>query len=920
MRSSWFLRVFLALLALVLLSFFVFSEYYTDFMWFGSLGFAGVFTTVLWTKVWLGLVAGTLFGLFIWANLWWAKGRLWQLQGELIEATLGRAVTPRWIKIILTLAAAAIGVIAGINFAAYWEVFLQYLNRVPFGVGDPIFHRDVAFYVFQVPFLEALYGTVMAAIVIAILGSGALYIFNRQINFGRGMPELMPQPMAHLSLLLAAAFLVKAGGYLLRLYGLVYSPRGVVFGASYTDVHAEAPGLKILAVLAIALAIITALNAFLRRTNLPAIGFGVLLAASFLAGTVYPYFVQQFEVTPNELTREEPYIRYTIEFSRLGFGLDQVDEKEFTAQDGLNQQTLAANQGTIENIRIWDRPQLLSTYAQLQGLRPYYRFNDVDVDRYTINGRYRQVTLAARELDKSVLAQQNSDTWVNRHLNFTHGYGLVMSPTTEVTAEGLPLMMVKDIPPKSTVNVAVTRPEIYFGELTDDYVLVDTKQKEFDYPMGDDNAYTTYQGTGGVKLSSPLVKAAFALRLESFQMLLSDVVQRDSRILLYRNIKPTAAAPLTRQAKIAPFLSYDDNPYIVVGDDGGLFWIIDAYTYSGRFPYSERTPEGMNYIRNSVKVVVDAYNGDTTYYVVDPKDPLIQTYQKMFPSLFTSIDQMRPDLRRHIRYPMGLFQVQAERYATYHMLDPIVWYNKEDKWQGVGLTGAGAATDQSSGQSGQKTVPQPEYIIMRIPGQQAEEFVLIMPYTPTTKQNMIAWIAARSDGEHYGQLLVFKFPKQKLVYGPEQIKARINQDPEIVRQLTLWTSANQGDLMVIPIDNSLVYVRPLYLESATNKLPELKRVIVAYGERVVMEPSLGEALARIFGATPITPGPVTPGTPSPGPSTGTGQSAAVRSLIAQANQLYQQAQEAMTRGDWAAYGSAVQNLGQVLKQLQGAGG
>ncbi|MHB0885664.1 MAG: UPF0182 family membrane protein [Bacillota bacterium] len=910
MRNSWFLRVFFILLALALVAFWVFSEFYTDYLWFGSLGYANVFTSILWTKVWLGLLVGAVVALFVWANLWWAKGRLWQFQGELLEATIGRAVTPRWIKFILSATAVAVGFLAGLNFAGYWETYLQFRNRVPFGVADPIFHRDVAFYAFQIPFYEALYGTAMAAIVIALAGAAVVYVFNRQVVLTGSIPELMPQARLHLSLLLASAFLVKAGGYLLRLYSLVYSPRGVVHGASYADVHAELPGLRVLTVLIVALAVTTIVAAFLRRANLVIVGFGVLLVASLIAGTVYPFFVQQFEVTPNEFTKEKPFIEYTIAFTRLGFGLDKVQEQEFPALDGLTPQSLAANQGTIENIRVWDRPQLQNTYTQLQAIRPYYKFNDVDVDRYTVNGRYRQVTVSARELDKSALANMNSDTWVNRHLNYTHGYGAVFAPTTEVTPEGLPLLMIKDIPPKSTVNVAITRPEIYFGELTNDYVLVDTKQNEFDYPMGDDNAYSKYEGTGGVVLSSPLVKLAFALRLESYQMLLSDVIQRGSRVLLYRNIEPSAEAPLTREAKIAPFLTYDDNPYIVIGDDGRLFWIIDAYTTTNRFPYSESTASGTNYIRNSVKVVVDAYNGDTSYYVVDPSDPIVRTYQKMFPTLFQDISRMRPDLRRHIRYPLDLFKVQAERYQVYHMLDPMVWYNKEDKWQGVGLTVSGT-------QPGQQAVTDPEYIIMRLPGQTDEEFVLIMPYTPTTKQNMIAWIAARSDGDHYGQLLVFKFPKQTLLYGPEQIKARINQDPEIVRQLTLWTSANQGDLMVIPIGNSIVYVRPLYLESATNKLPELKRVIVSYGDRVVMEPSLGEAFARIFGT------PVSPGT-KPGPTTGTGGtqagqlSAAVQSLITQANDLYRRAQEAITAGDWAAYGKAVQDLGDVLRRLQDA--
>jgi uncharacterized membrane protein (UPF0182 family) len=556
----------------------------------------------------------------------------------------------------------------------------------------------------------------------------------------------------------------------------------------------------------------------------------------------------------------------------------------------LTPEALADAEPTTTNIRLWDYRPVRDTYSQIQEFRLYYDFVDVDVDRYSLDDTYRQVTLSAREM---ATEQLQSRTWLNEHLQFTHGYGLVLSPVNEVTSDGLPELWVRDLPPRTVPGLEITRPEIYHGEKTDSYVFVNSTIEEFDYPSGDQNITTTYEGHGGVLMDSPLKRAAFAYRFGDVSVVLSNYLTRETRVMLYRNVHE-------RVRQVAPFLLYDSDPYLVIAD-GRLIWLQDAYTATSMYPYSQPYYDRFNYIRNSVKVTIDAYDGDVTFYVVDNQDPLIRAYAAIFPALFKPWDQMPPALRSHVRYPEGLFLIQAEMNNTYHMQNPTVFYNKEDLW---------ATAHDVSG--GTEQPMEPYYVILRLPGQEMQEFVLIQPFTPANKQNMVAWMAARCDGEDYGKLLLYKFNKQELVYGPLQIEARIDQEPVISSQLSLWNQRGsqviRGNLLVIPIEHSLLYVEPLYLQAETGQLPELKRVIVASGDRIIMTTTLDEALAS-FGGAPVTPPPeeVEPTEPSN-----------AHDLALSAMEHYERAQEYLQEGDWAGYGAELEAMQNDLQALEEA--
>jgi hypothetical protein len=689
--------------------------------------------------------------------------------------------------------------------------------------------------------------------------------------------------------LLGLLLLLRAVGYRLDMWNLVYSPRGVVFGASYTDVYADLPALKILTVLSIIAALVTLVTAA-RRSVKPAL-FAVtgLLLVSVLLRQGYTTLVQQASVGPDEIAKERQFIEYNIKMTRNAFRLDNMTESEYPAAETLTRDVIEQNKDTIGNVRLWDWRPLKQTFSQLQEMRLYYTFNDVDIDRYVVNNTYRQVTLAPREMNQANLAEQ-AKTWVNRHLKFTHGYGIVMSPANEVGPQGLPLFFIKDIPPRASTDISVTRPEIYFGELTKEYIIVNTKEKEFDYPLGDENAQVTYEGKGGVTVGPLLRRMAFALRFGNYEIVLANAITRDSRLIMNRDLK-------SRLTAIAPFLRYDEDPYIVVAD-GRIYWMVDAFTVSRAFPFSQPSPRGFNYIRNSVKVTVDAYEGDVRFYLFDPTDPIARSFAGIFPGLFRPYSEMPETLKKHIRYPADLFEVQAEMYLTYHMQDAAVFYNKEDLWSFPGQV-----------RQGKEQTVEPYYMIMRLPGEKNPEYMMLLPFTPSKKQNMIAWLAARCDAPNYGQMMLFKFPKEKLVYGPSQVDARIDQDADISPKLTLWGQVGsqviRGNLLVIPIDGSILYIEPLYLQSTDTKLPELKRVIVAYANRVVMEDDLAKALATLFGAKaePVVPGKA--------PATQT-----LQELAAQAASLYRDAQQKIQAGDWAAYGKLIKDLGDVLKELE----
>lgn len=905
-------NILIFLVALVALAYYG-SYVVTDYLWFSSQGYQSVFVTTILSKILVGVVAAIVVFGFVLLNLMIARR---EGAPQPLQITTGLElpeinIQPRLVTLVCYLGAAVVAILAGQTMAANWLVVRQFLSPTAFGLTDPFFQRDVSFYVFSLPLLRAVYSGAMTVSVLTLIAVTVFYVTNRGIDFHLRRPRFTTRAARHLALLGAFIILLKAAGYFLAQLSLLYSPRGVAFGASYTDIHAQLPVLRILMVLAAVVAVAVIVGGLARRGAVVVYGVGLMIVASLVLGTAYPAFVQQFTVEPDEINKETPYILNNIAFTRVAFDLNRVTEREFPVSNDLTLKDIQEEAATIQNVRLWDWRPLRDSYGQLQAIRLYYDFADVDLDRYVIDGRYRQVTIAAREINHNLLPAE-ARTWMNDHLKYTHGYGVVMSPTASVTSEGMPSFYLRDIPPVSTVtSLKVTRPEIYFGELTDPYAIVNTTAQEFDYPVGDQNQYASYAGTGGIQLSNPVIRAAFALRLRSYQTLLADSITKDSRVMIYRNIHQ-----LVR--KLAPFLSYDSDPYIVVGDDGRLFYIYDAYTVTNLYPYSERSPLGINYIRNSVKISIDAYSGEVNYYLWDDKDPLVQTLSKVFPTLFKPKSDMPADMLAHVRYPADLFSVQSDMYATYHMQDAQVFYNKEDVYQRPAQVYADAERPvQQNPYQGQTVAP--HYMIVRLPGEDKEELVQMLPFNPKEKSNMIAWMAARSDGDNYGEVVVFKFPKQQLVYGPMQIEARIDQDTTISQHLTLWSQAGsaviRGTLLVIPIKNSILYVEPLYLQASGNKLPELKRVIAAYGDRVVMTENLTSSLELIFGAG------VNAGT---GSGTGTGgvqppgqtNPERLAQLAKQANDLYTKANEAVQRGDWTAYGDYLRQLGQVLNELE----
>lgn len=886
----------------------------TEVWWFNSVGFTPVFWTRLTWQVWLWVLTFGAYFLFLWGNYQWARrwsqAHLVPHTPRLLESSRDFQLNGNLLAIVNPLAAIFCGLIAWLAAAlsaTHWEVVLKFFNATAFGDRDPIFQQDISFYVFRLPFYDAIHDWLFGLVVLGLLGAGAVYgLINPQLSQRDGLAQIVGGAKVHLSLLLGAIALLMGWGFWLERYHLLTQPSQVVFGAGYADVHARLLALSILSLLAVGVAVLWLFSITRKSFTLPLRGIGIFGVTFLLFNILYPLFLQQFVVSPNELEKEKPYLAHNIQLTQKAYHLQAVQRQEYAAETKLDRQTLQANQSTIRNIRLWDYRPLLSTYKQLQEIRLYYKFRDVDVDRYTLNNDYQQVMLSARELAYEQLPAE-AKTWVNQRLKYTHGYGLVMSPVNKITSDGLPELYVKNIPPVATVNLSLNSPAIYYGEETKDYIFTGTTTEEFDYPQGDTNALTHYAGQGGVPMPTIVHRLAYALDRNSLELLISNYFTQQSRIHYYRDIQ-------TRVSHIAPFLQFDQDPYLAIVN-GKLIWIIDAYTVSDRYPYSEPfsrlknsmaiakdsnlaklTQSDINYIRNSVKVTVDAYDGTVQFFIVDESDPVLATYQRIFPDLFAAKSTIPAEVKAHFRYPQDLFTIQTQMYLTYHMSDPEVFYNREDLWRSPLQT-----------YEGSEVTMQPYYVIMRLPGAAKEEFLLILPFTPSNKDNMVAWLAARSNGSEAGKLLLYEFPKQKLVYGPRQIEARIDQTPQISQQLTLWNQSGskviRGDLLVIPIEQSLLYVEPLYLRAEQGQLPELKRVIVAYDKSIVMAETLEQALAETFGgqsspqAVPKATTPVAP------------------SLVKSALDTYRKAQEALRQGNWADYGRLQQALEKILQQL-----
>lgn len=922
-RPPLFLLLAIAILLLLALSGAI-VHLLTESWWFAAVGYDNVFwTRIRWQVIiWLATLVG--YASFLYANyrlaLWLTREASWRLLEQRNLSSLAEYLPKYLAAIIITL----LSLDAAMSSANAWDGILKFLNPSLFDRLDPLFQRDISFYIFRLPIYEGLQGAIVQLLIWSIVLASGVYALKGEIRPERGWKYFLTgEVKSHLCVLLSALAIAVAAGFYLGRYDLLFSPDGVVFGAGYTDVNARLHAYWTMAFVTVAVAALFIMSLWQSGFVWPSVGIGLYMLVLVVVGGLYPWFQQRFLVEPNELTRERPYIEHSIAYTNEAYTLGQVQSEPFPTPEGLDRAGLDRNSLTIDNIRLWDHRPLLRTYQQLQEIRPYYHFEDVDVDRYTLNDDYRQVMLSAREIDYSGAPAQ-AQTWVNQRLKFTHGYGIVMSPVNRVTPRGLPQWMIQNVPPTATVDLAIEQPRIYYGEVTDSYIFTGTTTEEFDYPEGDTNALYRYSGLGGVPLNTYWRRLAYAYDMGSFKVLISNYITGDTRIHYHRDV-------LERAQQIAPFLTYDSDPYIAV-IDGRLKWIIDAYTASDRYPYSEPlnrsndigslvgndtiatfTQSGSNYVRDAAKVVIDAYDGSLAYYVVDEADPILTTYRQIFPDLFRPAAETPPAVREHFRYPQDLFALQAQMYRTYHMADPEVFYNREDVWQFPNQV-----------YEGEQVRMEPYYLIMKLPGETTEEFMQILPFTPINKDNMVSWMAGRSDGENYGRLLLYEFPKQEVVFGPNIIEARIDQTPEISQQLTLWSQEGsrviRGDLLVIPIEQSLLYVEPVYLRAENGEIPELRRVIVSHDEKIVMRETLDEALNAVFGES--TAAPVAAPTATPEESGDVEETASAPALpIEQSDRIraaldaYEAGRQALQDGDWEAYGQAQQELESILKEL-----
>ncbi|HEY6419804.1 MAG TPA: UPF0182 family protein, partial [Candidatus Binataceae bacterium] len=843
----------IAIVALILLS--LLDHLLVDLLWFGALGYRGVFGTtvgaqivifaVVWVVAFLAIFVSGLVAIHFSHER--ERLRVVRRTDEMTEVNLPeliRALGERvpW-RLLVAGGAAVLAIFAAQGEASSWDIYLKGFYGVPFGIVEHAFGNDVGFYVFTLPLLEEMRDLFLLLIVLAAAMAIAVHWARGSLDFRETPPRITPAAAAQGSVLLGLFFLQRAMNYWLARFGLLLHSNGVVFGLRYVDRILWQPGLWLLVALSVAAAVICWVNTREGGLRLPVVAFVVVFGPALVLNFIQP-IVERLWVKPDELRIERPYLERNIAMTRHAYHLDGVDVKPFAGVGGLTQASLAQDAPTVKNIRLWDPRPLIDTYRQLQEIRLYYDFKDVDIDRYWIDGQYTEVMLSPRELNVDQLPD-NAQTWVNQHLKFTHGAGLSMSPVNEKDSEGLPIFYVKDIPAVSNVGLKITQPAIYFGEERDNYVVVDSATPEFDYPKGADNVFSYYEGNGGVRVSGFLRRLLFSFFFRDINLLVTENIVPKSKIMFRRNI-------IERISYIAPFLELDPDPYAVI-HDGRMVWIVDGYTTSDHYPYSQPYNDPglssqLNYIRNPVKIVVDAYTGQTDFYVSDPEDPIIKTWARVFPGLLKPMSEMPEDLHAHIRYPEGYFHVQADIYRTYHMTDPQVFYNREDLW--------GFPRENYAGD----TIPmQPYYVIMRLPGETKTEYILMLPMVPSGRDNMISWLAARCDGSDYGHLFEYSFSKDRLFYGPYQIQARINQSPEISRQLSLWNQMGSkvllGNLLVIPIQDSLLYVEPLYIRAENGQLPELQRVIASYSDRVVMGDTLQPTLDALFtgGQAPVAP-------------------------------------------------------------------
>ncbi|MDD2308468.1 MAG: UPF0182 family protein [Desulfuromonadaceae bacterium] len=865
-------------------------NFYTDWLFFVETGFSSVFMTTLYAKTGAGLLFGAVLFAVLLINVLYANRAHFPYSGAFMvggNIRVQRDAVVRFVKPLAILASLLLALLAGNWGAMRWEEILLFTNRVDVGSVDPVIGKDIGFYLFSLPFWEMLRGFAGFMLLATAVVIGVVYFVRGGINLTERGATVDEKVRRHLAVLVGVFAFVIAAGFYLDSFRLLYANNGAFYGAGYVDVNSRLLTFRILTFLTPLAGIMLAVGIWKGAWRMALLPPVVVVALYVIGIRVYPGLLQKFKVAPNELALETPYIKNNLKFTRFGYDLEKIETVPFDVDTKLSAADIANNDATIKNIRLWDHAPLLKTYSQLQQIRTYYKFFDVDNDRYKVNGQYTQVMLSPRELSYADLPSKN---WINERLIFTHGNGITFGPVSRISKEGLPEFFVKDIPAVSLADIKVTRPEIYFGELSNDYVVVKTKVPEFSYPTATGDINTTYAGTGGVPIDSLLKKALFAAKFRTEKILLSSDITAESRVIYNRNINERVRA-------IAPFLRFDGDPYMVVDGKGRLKWMIDAYTYSDRLPYSKPLRGGINYMRNSVKTVVDAYDGSVDFYISEPDDVLVKVYSRMFPGLLKPMSAMPGDLRTHVRYPHQFLQIQAAMFASYHMTDPKVFYNKENLWEIPAL--------------GEKPM-EPYYTIMKLPGEKVEEYILLLPFTPSKRDNLAAWLTARCDGENYGKIMAYTFPRDRLIYGPKQIDARINQDSFISQQLSLWSQRGseviRGSLLVIPIEKSLLYVQPLFLAADKAGLPELKRVIVAFGDQVVMEENLELALQRIFGGKKAAAAVVAGAVPAD-------SKASPVSLAKEAMSIYEKATTLQRQGSWAGYGEELKKLEQVLKRM-----
>lgn len=887
------------------------TGFIVDYLWFKEVNYLQVFLKEIITKVEIGIPLFIILTFVLYVYFALIKA-LYNKKMSIFNSKIQNKRENRWVFLGSTLLSIFLSIVITSNL---WYKILEYKNLTSFNVNDPIFNKDMSFYVFKLPFFQQLYSIGLLLLLILAITTFGLFIILftlkgrqgvyteedniRHIDLKAISKDFISMASKQLSIVLGIFFILLAGGFYLKTFTLLYSPTGLVYGAGYTDLNVTLWVYRISMVVSIVAGILIVIAGYKRKIKLGLVGPISLIIISLL-GNVIALGVENFIVSPNELVKEESYILNNIEYTQKAYGLDKIEKKDFPVEQNITAESIAKNDITISNIPINDYRPTTSMYNSLQGFRRYYEFRGIDVDRYYIDGKYTQVFLAARELNQEKI-DEGSKSWINLHLKYTHGFGAAVSPVNRVNEVGQPELLLKDIPPIGSEDLKITEPRIYYGELTNNYVITNTNTKEFDYPSGDNNQEYIYQGEGGIPLGF-FNRIFFALNQGSLRIILSNDINANSKILINRNI-------IDRVQKIAPFFEYDSDPYLVISE-GKLYWIIDAFTTSNRYGYSQpfRT-NSFNYIRNSVKVVIDAFNGYTTFYHIDKEDPISTTYGKIYPNLLKDIDEMPEGIKEHIRYSQTLFDIQSDMYRTYHMENPTVFYNKEDLWQ---------ISKQIYGAGEEETI-ESTHIIMKDPDGDDEEFMLMVPYTPWDKDNMVSWMAALNDGENYGKLIVYRFPKQKLVYGPMQIEKRIDQDTLIAKELTLLdqqgSNVIRGNLLTIPIDQSLLFVEPIYIESSGGErnLPEVKRVIVAYENKIVMEESLEEALDKVFGKSQESK--PEGGVETPEGETPPIQDSTLEELIQKANELFNKAEEAQRKGDWAEYGRYQKELENILKEL-----